>query len=273
MAARLSIRRRPLTLAFAAAGAVLGIVFLHPLMEAVYWLASHDRAVTTGGSLWQAIAGRLLSAFTPRMLPMTGLFAALGSLIGFGFSLPALKAGRAASPSGGPGLGLQALIDGGEGERTEFKASVRWDRQLQRVNRALEDAVARTIAGFLNGEGGTLLIGISDQGAVVGCEADFRTLRRPDRDGFQQFLMTLVQSRLGGQVCSQVHVGFGECQGLVICRVDLAPSPFPVYFADGASARYFIRTGNGTRELDVREALEHVAGRRGRVQPARPTAD
>ncbi len=33
------------------------------------------------------------------------------------------------------------------------------------------------------------------------------------------------------------------------------------YCPVGSSAWYFVRTGNGTRELDVREAIVHVAQR------------
>lgn len=248
------------------AGAALGVVLLHPVMEAVYWFGSHGRLVTGSGSLWLSIAGRLLHAFTPGMLPMTGLFAFLGAAIGGGFWLYASTLVR--TRGGGtwrgddPARDLQAILSAGEGEQIEFKAHARWDPPLGRINRALQEAVARTIAGFLNHEGGTLLIGVTDTGDVAGLRADYQTLKRRDRDGFQQFLMDLVQSKLGGHVCAEVHVEFCEVRGMDVCRILVERSTEPVYYQEGPAARYFVRTGNGTRELDVREAMVHVARRR-----------
>ncbi|HQR18122.1 MAG TPA: ATP-binding protein [Gemmatimonadales bacterium] len=256
------------------AGAALGVVLLHPVMEAVYWFSSHDRLVSESGSLWQSIAGRFLQAFTPSMLPMTGLFAFLGGAIGLGFWLYSSRHGQARGTGtwrgNEPDRDLSAVLSAGEGEHLEFKSHARWDAQLGRMNRALEEAVARTVAGFLNHEGGTLLIGVTDAGDIVGLQADYQTLKRRDRDGFQQFLMSLVQSKLGGHVCAQVHVEFCDVRGRDVCWVTVEPSAAPVYYQDGPVARYFVRTGNGTRELDVREALVHVARRRTASGPHKP---
>lgn len=84
----------------------------------------------------------------------------------------------------------------GESERVEFKSSARWDYVNNRPNRAIEEAVVRTIAGFLNHRGGSLLIGIDDGGEVVGLKADYHTLRDKNRDGFERFLMGLVRNGL-----------------------------------------------------------------------------
>lgn len=247
------------------AGAGLGIVLLHPAMEALYWVESHDRFVTGSGSILRSMAGRLLLAFTTDMLPMTGIFALIGGAIGWGFWRYTVKLERTGSTAtwrgDDPTRHLSVILTGGEGEQVEFKASARWDIHLGQVNRVLEEAVARTIAGFLNHDGGTLLIGVTDTGDIAGLKADFQTLKRRDRDGFHQFLMGLVQSKLGGHVCAQVHVGFCEVRGEDVCEVTVEPSAAPVYYQDGSSARYFVRTGNGTRELDVREAIVHVTRR------------
>jgi hypothetical protein len=96
---------------------------------------------------------------------------------------------------------------------------------------------------------------------VTGLEHDFRTLKRGDRDGFEQFVVTLVKSRLGGDLCPHVHVGFEDVGGKDLCRIVMEPSPRPVYCEEQGVARYFLRTGNSTRELDVREAMAHITQR------------
>ena len=242
-------------------GAALGVFLLHPAAEVIYWLESRGAEPGTAGGLAEAIGRRIVSAFTPDMLPMTGLFALVGAVVGFAFGVYERRSG------GGPGIAapaerdLASLIAAREGERVEFKASARWDHQLRRVNKDLEDAIAKSIAGFLNDKGGDLLIGVADSGDLVGLADDYRSLKRGDRDGFQQFIMGLVKTRLGGDVCPLVHVAFREVEGREVCWVTVESADRPIYYQDGRTARYFLRTGNGTRELDVHEAVEHVARR------------
>ena len=165
------------------------------------------------------------------------------------------------------GRTVSSLISVGESEHVEFKATARWDRERGRVNRELEDAVARTIAGFLNHTGGSLLIGVTDEGTVCGVERDYGTLRDRDRNGFERFIIDLVRSRIGGDVCPLIHVTFHCGEEQDICRVIVEPADRPVYFHEGGTSRLFVRTGNSTRELDVREAMEHVA-RRFAIRPS-----
>ena len=90
---------------------------------------------------------------------------------------PRLRPPGSSLPAGPPDLA--ALCEAGESSSVEFKASLRWDLNERRVNKALERVVVKTIAGFLNGRGGTLLIGVDDAGAAVGLTDDYATLRRP----------------------------------------------------------------------------------------------
>ena len=267
------MKRRPwarATIAPAALlGAVLGVLILHPVADAISWFDLPPGAPARASGPWRFMTRRIVSAFTPPMLPMTGLFA----LAGAGISVVVgAYARRLAVPRGARGdvdaelrRDLAALIAGGEGERLEFKASARWDGKLGRINRALEDSVARTIGGFLNHRGGTLLVGVADGGDVVGVASDYQTLKRPDRDGFEQFVLGLVRTRLGGDVCSLVHVAFTDVTGREVCRIVVEPAERPVYCVEDSVPRFFLRVGNGTRELNVREAVLYI-GRRSREE-------
>ena len=48
----------------------------------------------------------------------------------------------------------------------------------EKINRSLEEIVLKTIAGFLNGDGGTLLIGVTDDKQIIGLENDYKTLKK-----------------------------------------------------------------------------------------------
>lgn len=238
------------------AGAVVGMLLLHPVTKAIY------------GAEWQSVGStgeRLALAFTPRMLPMTGAFALLGSALGLCVGLLHAVIERHRRTLGflraELARALPALLDAGESEHVEFKASARWDLQRKCLNRDMEDAIARTIAGFLNHRGGTLLVGVADDGDVIGLAHDFATLRRKDRDGFERFVTDLVRNRLGGAACPLVHATFHRLGQHDVCRIIVEPSDRPAYYHDQGTARFFVRAGNSTRELDVRDAMEHVARR------------
>jgi hypothetical protein len=248
-----------------AAGAVLGVLILHPVTMVIYWFEFRSALAQEVPSLWSFVFGRLLRSFTPSMLPMSALFAGLGSAAGLVLSafLSALSAQQRATRSLREELrrDLPSIIAGGESEKIEFKSSLRWDRSSSCVNRSLETVVAKTIAGFLNGAGGSLILGVDDTGAVVGLAEDFGTLKRPDRDGFEQFVMGLVKQRLGGDLCPLVHPVFSHIAASEVCRLVVEPSHRPVYLEEGRDARLYLRMGNSTRWLDVREAVDYVAQR------------
>lgn len=160
--------------------------------------------------------------------------------------------------SGAVILDVEALIALEEGESLEFKSSARWDYREAKPNKALEAVVVKTVAGFLNGKGGVLLIGVSDDGDVLGLEPDYRTLgKRPDRDGYQQFLVTLISNALGKSACALLTISFHPVEGKEVCAVSVHPSPAPVYVKDGQQERFYLRTGNSTQELGTRESVSY----------------
>ncbi len=157
---------------------------------------------------------------------------------------------------------LASVIRQGEGPLLEFKSSLRWDMQEERVNRSLESVVLKTLAGFFNSYiGGTLLIGVADDGEVIGLEKDYQTLNKPNQDGFEQTLITAISTNLGADLCPHVHVLFHTIHNKQVCRVIISPSIRPVFLTQGNTPKFFVRTGGGTRDLNIQEALEYVSGR------------
>lgn len=246
----------PGLLAHTLVGSITGVLLLHPLTKAIY------------DSVWPDSGSLILQfrrAFSYRMLGMTSAFIVLGGALGFLFGLYDRLAARHRRARDFLEAELErtvgSLIASGESEHVEFKASARWDLERGCVSRQLEDVVARTIAGMLNNTGGSLLLGVTDEGKVCGLDRDYDTLKDHNRDGFERFIIGLVRSRLGGDICPLVHVTFHAVYARDICRVIVEPADRPVYFQDGTTSRVFLRAGNSTRELDAREALDHASRR------------
>lgn len=248
----------------ALAGVFLGIMVLHPVTMVIYCIEFHPELAHSG--MFQLVASRMGRAFQPVMWPMTGSFAFIGALMGIGSGIYSRSIARnlliVSQLERRMGMAVPSLVAGGESASVEFKSSLRWDHAHNRCNRDLEIVIVKAIAGFLNHEGGDLLIGVADDGSITGLREDYTTLRKKDRDGFELLIMRLIKNKLGGDVCTLLHVIFQVIEGRDVCRVMIEPSESPVYLQHDGRSRYFVRTGNSTLELDTKEAIEHVARRR-----------
>lgn len=147
----------------------------------------------------------------------------------------------------------------GEGPALEYKSSMRWDMRTQEVNKALEKSIAKTVAGFLNSEGGTLLIGVADDCTVLGIKYDLKTIGRKDRDGYEQMLHQVLTNALGAEFSQYQHVSFEESEGETVCIVRVDPSPEPVYLMHKGSKEFYVRVGNTTRSLDMQAAHDYIS--------------
>ena len=155
---------------------------------------------------------------------------------------------------------VAALLAAGESAMVEFKSSARWDRKENRPNKVLEQVIVKTVAAFLNSEGGTLLIGVDDDKKPVGLADDYKTLgKRQDRDGYESWLTTLLLDSLGKETSLLIRTKFCELGGCDVCVVDASPSPKPAYVKEANAENLYIRTGNSTRLLTSREAVEYVS--------------
>jgi hypothetical protein len=83
---------------------------------------------------------------------------------------------------------VHEMILQGEGQLVEFKSTLRYDMHTHQVNKKLEHVIAKTVAAFMNSDGGSLFIGVDDHGNAIGLDLDYSTLKKPDRDGFQLHL-------------------------------------------------------------------------------------
>lgn len=159
---------------------------------------------------------------------------------------------------------LSGMLDG-ENDSLEYKASMRWDLKTKQVNRDLELAVAKSVAAFLNSHGGTLLIGVADDGGVVGIEDDLRTLGRRDRDGYEQKFREVLNRLLGTEFSGYQRVSFRESSGKIVCVVQVEPSTKPVYLKQGpskgqkATKEFYVRSGNTTQPLDMQTAHDYIS--------------
>ncbi len=153
------------------------------------------------------------------------------------------------------------LLSIGEGPKVEFKQTARVNLATGQRDKIMELMVIKTIAGFMNAVGGTLLIGVSDDSKVVGIGNDLKTLgSKQNRDGFALWLTGLLDSTLGPTATSNVSVGFDELSQGVVCRVDVRRGSKPTFVKGSkGEADMYVRLNNGTRLLNTADALEYTS--------------
>lgn len=141
---------------------------------------------------------------------------------------------------------------GRENGEVEFKKSI-----VYPVNRSLPDmkqqseVILRTIAGFLNANGGTLYIGVSDNGDVTGLANDYAYMVC-NSDAYERFIRQRIISTMGKDINSIIHIDFPQYAGREICHVTI-PCYGKLVELNGA---VWQRQGNSTILLDGNALLK-----------------
>lgn len=152
---------------------------------------------------------------------------------------------------------ISELIKLGESATLEFKSTLQWDVVQEEMNKHLRHSVLKTIAAFLNSAGGTLVIGVEDNGEVFGLERDIKTTGN-SRDKFEQLMASLVSDRIGAEYARFIHIRFAEVERKMVCVVDVDRSLEPAYLDGRKGKEFHIRMGNTTRLLDAEETVNYI---------------
>jgi len=251
-------------MAYLVMGAVVGVLIIHPLNLIVVWWEL-SRFSETAPSLIEFLEARLWLLVLPRHFDIAIAFALVGAVVGFTFGLftrnyvTATKAYQSLREE--QTALIPDIIKGGETSRVEFKSTVRWDVKENRINRGLEKVIAKTVSGFFNAQGGYLLIGVDDDGTPLGLDKDLSTLRQPTLDAFERTIVDIVTKMLGGDLSPYIHTVFTQVDQKDVAMVIVRPAPRAVYLTDGNKTAFYVRSGNSTRSLDVKEALTYARER------------
>lgn len=161
------------------------------------------------------------------------------------------------SPSAGS---IKDLVVQGESSVLEYKESARWNRRKGDRDKVLEDVIVKTVAGFMNSRlGGTLLVGVNDEGRPVGLVQDYRTIsKKPNRDGYENWLTDLLTHSIGPAATARIRVSFEMVDGHDVCRLDVATGETPTFVNE---ITFYVRINNSTRELTGPHMLQYIKER------------
>ena len=152
---------------------------------------------------------------------------------------------------------LEDMVAQGEGLHTEFKSTLRVNLHTKEKDPKMEHAVLKTINGFLNSDGGTLIMGVADNGDLVGLGVD----GFPDEDKMDLHLGNLVKSRMGTETMLHLKPKFEDYKGGRAFMVECKPSKIPVYLKTGNEEEFFIRAGGSSAKLTPSQMMEYIKQR------------
>lgn len=147
------------------------------------------------------------------------------------------------------------LIAGGETEGVEFKSTLRTNLHTGQPDDKIQVAVLKTLAAFLNAGGGTLLVGVGDDGAPVGLSID----GFPNEDKMSLHLVNLTRDRIGDLFVPYIHPEFVEHEGCRVLSVRCERGPKPAFVRDGSAQRFFVRGANATAELTGQSVVDYIS--------------
>jgi len=157
----------------------------------------------------------------------------------------------------------EELIKRGESKTLEFKSTLRWSlKDNKQDDKFVTHAVLKTVAAFLNTEGGDLLIGVGDDGAIVGTEPD----QLESDDKFMRHLAQVVRNGLGDRAGTCIDPAIQIVDGKTVCLVSCQRSPEPVFLKWKGVEKvpegdFFVRSGPGSVALPPDSAKEYIRTR------------
>ena len=152
---------------------------------------------------------------------------------------------------------LMDIIRQGETDRVEFKSTLRWNLKTDRADKGVEKAWLKTIVAFLNTDGGTLLVGVDDAGAIVGITED----RFETEDKYRLHVNNRLKEHIGLGCAACIRYDLNDIGEKKVLVVDCKPSPQPVFLKMGRDEEFFIRIGPGSRKLSPSEVIEYITRR------------
>ena len=153
---------------------------------------------------------------------------------------------------------IKSEIRGGEGKSLEFKQTLALCIREHQRKDYVEQAVLKTLCGFMNTEGGVLLVGVDDDGLITGVNNEMKSLYKNSKDEYLKKVRNLIDANLGIENSSFVDWNIHDIDGFSILRFEVKASSKPVFLR---KTDFFIRTNPATDKLDGEEMLNYIKQR------------
>jgi hypothetical protein len=152
---------------------------------------------------------------------------------------------------------IKHMLNKGEGKTVEFKSTLRTNLHTNQVDKKMEHSVMKTVAAFMNTDGGTLLVGVEDDGSILGIEQD----NFQGKDNYHRHFTNLVKQYTGNEHLPFIRSEVISVDDKSILKVDCSPSDKGVFLKVDNNEEFFVRTGPSSVKLEGSKLLSYVNNR------------
>lgn len=153
---------------------------------------------------------------------------------------------------------------GRESQHQEFKSSLVYPAggHMQPNLAEQTQVILKVICGFLNAEGGTLYLGVNDEGVACGLDDEMEFFKNGSTDGLDLYVRNAIVKKLGIQANACIKSVFPEAGKKTVYALEIQPSPYPVHL-DGV---HYVRQSTSTWPLAGPDLERFLARREAEVQ-------
>ncbi|MGV8142271.1 MAG: helix-turn-helix domain-containing protein [Candidatus Pacearchaeota archaeon] len=152
---------------------------------------------------------------------------------------------------------IKSIISAGEGPKLEFKSSLRTNIYTNQIDKSIEFAVLKTLVAYMNTDGGTLMVGVSDKGEILGLEKDAFT----SNDKLKLHLNNMIKEHIGTQFSHFIQYELFPINDRHILKIDCLPSTKRVFLKDGKEEEFYIRNGPASTKLTGNALIDYIGNR------------
>jgi len=155
---------------------------------------------------------------------------------------------------------IEDLIKKDEDTNLEFKSTYTWNIEENRIDKDLKFNVLKTVVGFMNSNGGTLILGVDDEHQVVGMDFDFKSNWKGNKDGFILDFRDYLEKNIGiNHYKKYIDLSFELIDDKEVCIVKVEKSFDYIYLRKNNKKILYVRLGNRTKPLDdPEEIIEYI---------------
>ncbi len=153
---------------------------------------------------------------------------------------------------------LPGLIAEGENYRQEFKSTMRHNLREDKPDKGIEMAFLKTVVAFLNSEGGTLFVGVADDGEILGLAAD----NFANEDKCRLHFKNLLNQHIGLEYSRYIHLELITHAEKQLAVVQCEKSRTPVFLKTKNDEEFYIRSGPSSTKLTGSKLLKYLEQRK-----------
>ena len=150
---------------------------------------------------------------------------------------------------------VMSLIRKGESGDCEFKESFSLDIRKGTQEKYIEISSLKTIAAFLNTDGGTLLVGVSDDGSVPGLEREIKMFHKDKTDRFLLHFKNQLKSKIGEEFYPYIDHRIASVDHVEVLIVQVKSSSKACFLDD---KDFYVRTNPATDKLEGPKLVEYI---------------